>query len=87
MCTFLLAGMPLNKLLAFRDLLEEHAYRLSDRHHMSDLVPFILTQERGKIKEEIAGKPVSIIFDGTSKLGEVFVIVARFLDSEWCIQQ
>ena len=85
--TFLLAGMPLNKLPAFREFLEEHACRLSDRRHMSDLVPFILTQEKGKIKEEIAGKLVSIIFDGTGKIGEVFVIVARFLDSEWCIQQ
>ena len=37
--TFLLVGMPLNKFPAFRELLEEHAYRLSDRRHMSDLVP------------------------------------------------
>ena len=41
--TFLLAGVPLNKLPAFRELLED----------ISDLVPFILTQEKEKIKQEI----------------------------------
>ena len=46
---------------------------------MSDLVPFILTQEKEKIKEEIAGKPIPIIFNGTSRLGEVFVIVALII--------
>ena len=46
---------------------------------MSDLIPFILTQEKEKIKEEIAGKPIPIIFNGTSRLGEVFVIVALII--------
>lgn len=35
---------------------------------------------------EISGKPVSIIFDGTSRLGEALVIVLRFLDN-WEIKQ
>ena len=33
--------MPLAKIDHFRDILEEHAYRLSDRRGMSDLIPFI----------------------------------------------
>ena len=32
--TFLKAGIPLNKIDCFRDLLEEHAYRLTDRRHI-----------------------------------------------------
>ncbi len=54
---------------------------------MSDIVPLILGQEQAKIKEEISGKPVSIIFDGTSRWGEAFAIVVHFIDSEWLIQQ
>lgn len=53
---FLRAGVPLGKLSCFRDLLEEHAYRLTDRRHMSDLVPVILSDEQKKIKSEIEGK-------------------------------
>ena len=39
------------------------------------------------MKNEIADKPLSVIFDGTSRLGEVFAAVVRFVDSGWCIQQ
>ena len=85
--TFLFAGVALNKIPEFRELLEEHAYRLTDRRRMTDLVPFILNQEKEKLKKAIADKPLSVIFDGTSRLGEVFAVVVRFIDSGWCIQQ
>ena len=50
--TFLLAGVPLNKLSVFRELLEENAYSLSDRRHMSDLIPFILQQEKEHLRKK-----------------------------------
>ncbi len=28
-----------------------------------------------------------MVFDGTIRLGEVFVIVVRFVTSDWCVQQ
>ena len=80
--TLLLAGISLNKITELRDLLEEYAYRLTDRRRMSDIVPFILAHEKEKLKNEVSGKPLSIIFDGTSRLGEVSAIVLRFIDSE-----
>ena len=40
--TFLKAGVPLNKIDCFRDLLEENALRLTDRRNMHDYIPFIL---------------------------------------------
>jgi hypothetical protein len=40
--TFLKAGVPLTKIDQLRGLLEEHAYSLSDRHGMSDLIPFTI---------------------------------------------
>ena len=87
--TFLRAGVPLTKLNLFKDLLEEHAYRLTDRRHMSDMIPFILQQEKDQLKQEVNGKHISITFDGTSRLGEVFAVVVRFIstDHEWSIEQ
>ena len=81
------AAVPLAKLDTFREILKENAYRLSDRRHMSDLVPFILSQERADVKREVSGRPLSVIFDGTTRLGEALVIVVRFVDDEFVIQQ
>lgn len=80
------AGIPLSKLDSFRDILEENAYRLSDRRHMFDLVPFILKEEEGRIQNEITGKYLSVIFDGTSRLGEAFAIIVRFVGEEWTLE-
>ena len=44
--SFLRAAVPLTKLDLFRDLLEENSYRLSDRRHMADLVPLVISQEQ-----------------------------------------
>ena len=85
--TFLRAAVPLSKLDAFRDLLEENSFRLTDRRHMSDLVPLIVAQEQADIKAEFAGKPVSVVFDGTTRLGEAMAIVVRFVDNSFAIQQ
>ena len=43
--TFLKASVPFNKIELFRDLLEDNAYRLTDRRNMLDYVPFILKDE------------------------------------------
>ena len=43
--TFLRVAVPLSKVDAFRDLLEENSFRLTDHCHMCDLIPFIITQE------------------------------------------
>ena len=79
--TFLKAGVPLAKIEDFRSLLEENAYRLSDRRGMSDLVPFVLSEEKQKLRCELQDKKVSVIFDGTTRLGEAMVVVLRFVDS------
>ena len=81
------AGIPLSKLDILRDVLEENAYSLSDSSHLRRLIPFILQNEVKKIKGEIAGKKVAIIFDGTTHVCEAFVIVLRYIDRHWVIQQ
>ena len=50
---------------------------------MLDLVPFVLQEY---IKDEIKGKYLSIIYDGTTRLGEVLAIVVRYVKG-WDIQQ
>ena len=50
---------------------------------MSDVVPFILAQEQAQIIDDIAGKPLSIVFDRTSRLGAAMTIVARFISPDW----
>ena len=84
---FLRAGVLISKIVHFRDLLEENAFRVSDRRHMSDLIPFILKEEQERIKAEISGRPVSVIFDGTTRLGEALAVVLRYVADDWSIQQ
>ena len=85
--TFLRAGIPLNKLDLFRELFEETGYRLTDRQNIHDLIPFIYNQEFENIHEEINGKDVSVIFDGTARLGEALAIVVHYVNAEWKIVQ
>ena len=84
---FLRAGVPLNKIGFFRDILEENAFRLSDRRNMQDYVPFVLNEEVARIRREISGRQLSVIFDGTSRLGEALAIVIRFINEDWKVVQ
>ena len=54
---------------------------------MHDLISFIHNQEFESIREEINGKDVSVIFDGTTRLGEALAIVTRYVNAEWKIVQ
>ena len=85
--TFLKSGVPLSKIETFRELLEEKAYRLTDRRNMCDYihVPFILKEE-SLIRQEIGNKYLSVTFDGTSRLGEALAVVLHFVDDDWQLQ-
>ena len=54
--TFLKAGVPLKKMDVFRDILEEGGYRLAGKRPMSDLIPFILSEKKQSLREEINGR-------------------------------
>ena len=82
MTAFLKAGIPTPKIRHFRGLLEESALCLTDCSYMRELVPFISTEERSRMNSEIHGKFTSLIFDGTSRLGEVLALVVRFVN-DW----
>ena len=46
----------------------------------------VLKEEESLIKKEIDGKNVSVIFDGTTRLGEALAIVVRFVTNDWTIE-
>ena len=84
---FLKAGIPLSKVDCMRDLLEEHAFSLSGRQHLSETIPFIHQQEVEEIKKEISGKKVSVIFDGTTHIEEALAVLLRFVDNFQTMQR
>lgn len=71
----------------FRELLEEGGYRLTSVPNMRQLIPFVRKEEEEMIKGEISGHNVSVIFDGTTRLGEALAIVVRFITADWEIKQ
>ena len=84
---FLRSAIPLNKLENFKEKLEEGGYHLTNRHNLSDLIPFIQIKERKCVLSEISGHDISVIFDGTCCLGESLCLVVRFLSDSWNIEQ
>ena len=78
------AGIPLVKADCLRELLEDDSASLTSATNLSQLLPF---NEFATLKGEVQGRPVSIIFDGTTHVCEAMVIVLRFVDDQWTIQQ
>ena len=53
---FLRAVVPLSKIQHFRKVFEEIGYQLIDRHHMLNLIPVVLKQEKSRIQSKILNK-------------------------------
>ena len=85
--SFLREGIPLSKVDGLRDLLESSAFRLASSGHLSEYIPVVRDEERDAVRREIFGRPVSLIFDGTTRLGEAIAIVLRFVDDNFKICQ
>ena len=68
-------------------MLEESAFSLSSSQHMRDLIPFILSNEQKRIREELQAKKISVIFDGTTHVAEAMVIIVRYVSTDWKICQ
>ena len=81
------AGVALDKIDSFRELLEENGFALTSLTNLPQLLPFFLSEEMSLLKEKIMGKHVSIIFDGTTHVCGVMVVVTHYVTSDWCIKQ
>ena len=74
--SFLSSGIPLARVDALRPLLEKHGHRLTSRSYMNKLIPAVLEKEKNKLRDELQGvKQVSVIVDGTARLGEALAII------------
>ena len=62
------SGVPLAKIDRFRDILEEKGRSLVCSSRLADLVPTLLANEKGILKDLLREKEFSIAFDGTTKV-------------------
>ena len=84
----LTAGIPISKVDNLRPFLEKYGHCLTSSSHLTELIPLILKREKDCVKSEIAAiDSFSVIFDGSTGLGEALAIVVRFIDNQWLIQQ
>ena len=85
---FLSAGIPLSKIDNLRSFLEKYGHRLTAHGHLSQMIPSIIEKEKETLKTELSlVDGCSVIFDGSTRLGEALAIVVRFVDDEWNVQQ
>ena len=85
--TLLKAGIPLSKADIMRPFLEKYGHRLISRTHLAEFIPLILKKEKDTLKAQIGKNDCfSVIFDGSTRLGEALAIIIRFVD-QWHIQQ
>ena len=85
--SFLQAGIPLAKVDALRGLLEENAFRFTHSSHLADYIPPILMNVNQAIRNELKDKDVSVVFDGTCRLGEALAVVVRYCSKTSFIRQ
>ena len=64
-----------------------YASDLAGRKPISDLILFILREEKSHIRQDIDGKDISVIFDGTCRCGEALAFALRFVDDDFSVQQ
>ena len=75
----LYAGIPMEKIDHLRELLERGGTALTSSTHLKAIVPKIETFELNRLRKELEGQRVCVIFDGTTRLGECIAVLLR-----WC---
>ena len=77
----------LSKIDHLRSFLEKYGHRLTAHGHLSQMIPSIIEKEKETLKSELSlVDGYSVIFDGTTRLGEALAIVVRFVDDELNVQ-
>jgi hypothetical protein len=88
MTNFLKNGTPLLKIDGFRDYLQDTSgMSLTASTYMRQLLPSLLEQEIHTIKEEIDPYIITIIFDGSARVSEVFSIIFRYCTNDFKITE
>ena len=77
------AGVAIHKVDHLRPLLQRSNHSLTDSSHLSMFIPKIESREVELLIKEISGQRVTIIFDGTTRLGEALVILIRWIPADF----
>eukprot|EP00966_Prymnesium_polylepis_P048752 1128575-Prymnesium_polylepis.2 len=77
--TCLYAGIAMEKIDHLRELLERGGTALTGSQHLKAFVPKIEEFELARLRKELEGQRVCVIFDGTTRLGECITVLLR-----WC---
>lgn len=85
--TCLHAGIALHQVDNLRHILEKGGYSLPASSHLGQYIPKIEQFEFDRITEEVAGRKVCLIYDGTTRLGEVTAVLARWCSDSFMIEQ
>ena len=86
--SFMFAGIPLAKTDMLRHLLERANYPLTHSSHLGqDYIPLIEEREIKRVVKELLKQHFSLIFDGTTRLGEAINMVTRFITDDFQIRQ
>ena len=82
------AGLAVNKLNTFRAYLEKHAgMTLTNSNHlMSTYMPALYRKELETLQLEVADQYVGVYSDGTTRCGEAFAVVVRWMDESMVIK-
>ena len=49
---------------------EKNAFSSISNNHMAEYIPTTLSEEKKRLKKLIEGRPIRLIFDGTTRIGE-----------------
>ena len=85
---FLSARIPLSKIDHLCSFLEKYGHQLTAHGYLSQMIPSIIEKEKETLKTKLSlVDGCSVIFDGTTRLGEALAIVVHFVDDKWNMQQ
>ncbi|KAK3267421.1 hypothetical protein CYMTET_24019 [Cymbomonas tetramitiformis] len=79
-------GVHLTKVDHLRPVLERCDASLTDSAHLGVYIPKVEALEIATTMQDIAGEMCSLIFDGTTRLGEAFNVVARYCSKDFEIE-
>ena len=67
-----------------RPLLEKYGHKLTYSANLPEIITVVLEKEREKLLRELEGvKKASVTFDGTARMGEALVAIARFVQENF----
>ena len=81
--SFLASGISLHKVDEMREVFELAGHPLTHSSNLKEFIPKVLAKEVALVRAELQGQYFSISFDGTTRLGEVINVCARFVPANF----